>query len=236
MLLTSKLKAMHVNAEMVPEYARTYIVQNGGISSLFEQFVILRQQCAAEEDLLSRHDVVVCDSASFLCYIYARRLAGELDERKANALSLLYRDVIEHAWTYGRIYFVRPGEVGVLDDGVRVQTVGELPAIAAAIRGFLDLEGVPYKVLNGSPEERVAVVLKDLEEGGGLMGSFRVSKCPKCGGRKVGRVSQNTYFCADCFLEIELRRDGAVVLYRPTEDGERKQVRGAFKISAVGGG
>lgn len=165
MLLTSKLKAMHINAEMVPEYARTYIVQNGGINNLFEQFVILRQQCAAEEELLSRHDVVVCDSASFLCYVYARRLAGNLDERKANALSLMYRDVMKHVWTYAAIYFVQPKEIGILDDGVRTQVMGDLPAIAAAIRGFLDLEGVPYKVLGGSPEERIAVVLGDLEEG-----------------------------------------------------------------------
>lgn len=172
MLLTSRLKAMHINAELVPEYARAYIVQNGGIYDLFEQFVILRQQCAAEEDLLSRHNMVVCDSASFLCYIYARRLAGELDQRKANALSLLYHDVMKHVWTYDRIYLVRLGEVGVLDDGVRVQVESDLPVIAAAIRGFLDLERVPYKVLSGSPEERVAIVLRELEEEGDLNGEL----------------------------------------------------------------
>lgn len=62
------------------------------------------------------------------------------------------------------------------------------------------------------------------------MGSFRISRCPKCGGKRVGRLNYDTYFCVDCLLEIELKQSGAIVLYRLTKDGDRKQVK-VFKAA-----
>lgn len=31
--------------------------------------------------------------------------------------------------------------------------------------------------------------------------------CPECGGHRVGRIASNVYYCSDCCIEFNFRRD-----------------------------
>jgi len=42
--------------------------------------------------------------------------------------------------------------------------------------------------------------------------------CPVCGGKAVGRVGMDRYYCWDCFLEYQLY-GGEVKVYAVSEDG-----------------
>ncbi|HEY8449780.1 MAG TPA: hypothetical protein VIL95_04795 [Bacillota bacterium] len=34
-----------------------------------------------------------------------------------------------------------------------------------------------------------------------------LSVCPECGGHRVGRIASNVYYCSDCCVELNLRRE-----------------------------
>ena len=35
----------------------------------------------------------------------------------------------------------------------------------------------------------------------------RLLACPECGGHRVGRIATNLYYCSDCCVELNLRRE-----------------------------
>jgi hypothetical protein len=44
-------------------------------------------------------------------------------------------------------------------------------------------------------------------------------KCPNCGGRSIGRVGSEQYYCWDCCVEFNVGR-GAVRVWHVDPDGE----------------
>lgn len=159
--VTSQLKLQH-NAEIAPEFARTYILQNGGIYDAFEQYLILKQQKQMEDILSSRHDIVVCDSATFLCYVYARRLVNHLSDRYLNVLELIHREALANH--YDLVFYLDIEGPYHIDDNVRIHTAGQLTGLGTAIKGFMDAEGIQYTVLKGSLNERVNNALQIINQ------------------------------------------------------------------------
>ncbi|AOQ24620.1 hypothetical protein MTAT_19650 [Moorella thermoacetica] len=155
--VTAQLKLQY-NAEIAPEFARTYILQNGGIQDAFEQYLILRKQKQMEDILASRHDIVVCDSATFLCYIYARRLVDYLSDRYLNVLELIHRESLANY--YNLVFYLDAESTHQINDNVRIHTAGQLAGLGTAIRGFMDAEGIKYFILKGNLQERTDSALR----------------------------------------------------------------------------
>lgn len=50
------------------------------------------------------------------------------------------------------------------------------------------------------------------------MKSVSGEKCPRCGGRTVGRVGVNQFFCGDCCIEYSVSTRGTHI-YEIADDG-----------------
>ena len=63
----SKQLAEHFNAGWVPEYARNYLENQGGDTTLSDLVTICRGQLESERELQSKHADIICDT-DFLVY------------------------------------------------------------------------------------------------------------------------------------------------------------------------
>ncbi|MCL0028361.1 hypothetical protein M1N67_03755 [Peptococcaceae bacterium] len=43
-------------------------------------------------------------------------------------------------------------------------------------------------------------------------------KCPVCGGKSIGKVGNDQYYCWDCCLEYKMSQDG-IQIFELEEDG-----------------
>lgn len=55
-------------------------------------------------------------------------------------------------------------------------------------------------------------------------------KCPVCGGRAVGRVGMEQYYCWTCFMEYHYGNE--VKVYTVSEDGSLVEYEGQEKVFA----
>lgn len=157
--LKIRLKTTGYNAELAPESARTYIMKFGAPTHPAEQMLIAMGQIDIEDLISGKHDIVICDSASFLSYIYTMRLGTD---KKTEAIKEeVHRLVMPYVKTYDYVFFA-PKQGPMVNDNVRFQTNEETIEISNQIKGFLDLERIPYVTLNGSIDEKVAQILKVL--------------------------------------------------------------------------
>lgn len=168
--LKVKLKLAGYNAEIAHEYPRTYIQRYGVADHPLEQFLILERQAQVEATIQAHHDITICDSSTFLCYIYGSRLVNDSygkisDVKLAHFKNVLYKSAMNHLGTYDFIFYV-PCLGTMEDDGIRVQTTQDAIEIDEQIVGFLKMEQVPFFTVSGLPQERADRIMSILREFG----------------------------------------------------------------------
>lgn len=160
--LNVQLKQAKINSSVCPEVARNYILRYGQISDPWEQLVIFNEQVRLENELTAVHDVVICDSSSWLGYIYCDMLMGPNPISKVfNLKQTLYRSVYEQLCSYDYTFFM-PIQEPVFNDGVRQQNDNDRLDIQSRIQGFMKLEAMPYYIVEGTVRDKALAIAKTI--------------------------------------------------------------------------
>jgi nicotinamide riboside kinase len=148
------LKEAGYNSGVAHEYARAYIMDYGAPDRIIEQLFITQRQIELEAKMSTWHNVVICDSASFLGYIYGIRLDSEqppyevANEVVTNLRCELHSMVIRHIKSYHKIFYM-PKNTKLVNDGVRYQDDEEAEEISQQIRAMMIAEQIPFDTLEG---------------------------------------------------------------------------------------
>ncbi len=154
----SRALAEHYRTAWVPEYGRTYCEGKFSSSKSADwntgEFVhIARTQCAMEDALAATADrLLVCDTNAFATGLWHERY---LETRSAEVEAV-------HSGRRYALYILTGDEIPFVQDGIRD---GEHIRHAMQRRFVerLDEEGFPYVVVTGSPEERLATAIAEIE-------------------------------------------------------------------------
>ncbi|MGB9802474.1 AAA family ATPase [Desulfofundulus sp.] len=137
------------------EFARSYIAWYGVPASIFEQFLLYEGQKRREEEL-SYCDIIFCDNATILNYVYGLLSCDFKNPKEVYALMKLYEWAMRDLPEYD-IFYV-PREFDVEKDGIRYQDSDFAVVVDAKIKNFLDIMNVPYTIVRGDLETRVKTV------------------------------------------------------------------------------
>jgi nicotinamide riboside kinase len=160
--LKIRLKTAMYNVEIAPEYARSYIRNFGSIESPIEQLTILHGQKEMEHQLETIHELVICDSAQFLGYVYCTTFPN-MNHKEYNVKEMLHKMCMDSVDEYAYIFLAPLTGEGIIKDGVRIQDDHAQENIDAKIRAMLTLEDIPYIELpNSSVDGKVEFIINYL--------------------------------------------------------------------------
>lgn len=137
------------------EFARSYIAWYGVPTTIFEQFLLYEGQKRREEEL-GYCDIIFCDNATILNYVYGLLSCDFKNPREVYALMKLYEWAMRDLPGYEVFYI--PREFDVEKDGIRYQDNDFAVVVDTKIKNFLDIMNVPYTVIKGELEIRVQQV------------------------------------------------------------------------------
>ena len=157
--VNSILKTEGFNSTYIEEYAAEFIIEYGVPSGIEHQMIIFDNQMKKEQLFKDSRDYIVCDSASWLSYIYARSNVSfpisKLDGASLNHLNKKALDSLAY-WDY--IFYV-PLMEDYKTDGVRYHNEQDAKKIDRMIKSWLDFERVPYIDLSSMKEDRINFVI-----------------------------------------------------------------------------
>lgn len=153
------MKIKGLNVGCATEYSTEYLRDKGMIETISEQYGIYLGQCKIENDL-NIFDYAITDYATFVPYIYGRFMLGtkKRTKKEIEILKDLYYLAIQDLPKYDYIFYL-PREFGYSKDGVRWQDENTASRVDEAIKQFLDIENVCYKVVDGPTKERASKIL-----------------------------------------------------------------------------
>jgi hypothetical protein len=161
--LFSRLKDMGLNVELVTEFCKTWAWDEREITP-YSQFYFFGKQSYAESRLFNKVDYIVTDSPVLLSAFY-QEYYNE-DSSLCPACHEFYRKVAEDNIIV--LNFFLPRKKKYVARG-RYQSEREADQVAELLQEWLSKENYPYKVLDCPDEERVDIVLGNLEE---VVGGF----------------------------------------------------------------
>ncbi|WP_347490683.1 ATP-binding protein [Desulfoscipio sp. XC116] len=134
------------------EYARTYIARYGIPASIFEQFLLYEGQKRRENEL--KHcDIIFCDNATILNYVYGLLSCDFKNPKEMYALMKLFEWAMKDLPGYEVFYI--PREFACEKDGIRYQDDDFAVIVDQKIKNFLDIMNVPYVEITGDLPARV---------------------------------------------------------------------------------
>ncbi|MFZ5642999.1 MAG: AAA family ATPase [Bacillota bacterium] len=134
------------------EFARTYIVNYGVPSNIFEQFLLYEGQKQREYEF--KHcEILFCDNATILNYVYGLMCCDYNNPKEVYSLMKLFEWAMKDLPGY-QVFYV-PREFDLIKDGVRYQDDDFAVMIDKKIKNFLDIMNVPYTVIQGDLKTRV---------------------------------------------------------------------------------
>lgn len=134
------------------EFARTYIARYGVPASIFEQFLLYEGQKRRENEL--KHcDIIFCDNATILNYVYGLMNCDFKSDKEMYALMKLYEWAMKDLPGYEVFYI--PREFACEKDGIRYQDDDYAMVVDQKIKNFLDIMNVPYVEITGDLPTRV---------------------------------------------------------------------------------
>lgn len=137
------------------EFAREYIINYGVPSNIFEQFLLYEGQ-KKREDYLRNNDIIFCDNATVLCYVYGVITCDFSNPKEKYALLKLFEWAMRDLNEY--IIFYIPRELELVDDGVRYQNLEFALEVDSKIQSFLGMMNIPYVIVKGTLQERLDIV------------------------------------------------------------------------------
>ncbi|MGV3698179.1 AAA family ATPase [Flavobacterium sp.] len=161
-LLTSKDVAVtkeipRIICELVddPEYFRR------GANNLEKQLLIFLGQIIQEYELsLSNFRITICDRTIFDHWAYTLYLFGK--DLSHDYIKIIEYFMLKHMVSYDKIFYI-PIEFEVEDDGTREDDKEFQKNIDSIIISNLDKFKLPYLIIDGSIENRIKLVQKELE-------------------------------------------------------------------------
>lgn len=137
------------------EFARSYIAWYGVPTSIFEQFLLYEGQKRREEEL--KHcDIIFCDNATILNYVYGLMSCDFKNPKEVYALMKLFEWAMKDLPSY-EIFYI-PREFGYDKDGIRYQDEEFAVVVDQKIKNFLDIMNVPYVIVSGDLKTRTEIV------------------------------------------------------------------------------
>ncbi|MHB8917797.1 MAG: AAA family ATPase [Desulfocucumaceae bacterium] len=159
---TTLIKQLDVDYSMVgyissicPDFARTYIIRYSPPTTIFEQFLLYEGQKQSENEL-SHCDIIFCDNATILSYVYGLMLCDFKNPQQVYALMKLYEWAMKDISGYELFYI--PREFALQPDGVIYQDEEEAIQVDQKIKNFLDIMNVPYTMVMGDMDTRIKIV------------------------------------------------------------------------------
>lgn len=137
------------------EFARSYIAWYGPPTTIFEQFLLYEGQKKREEEL-NYCDIIFCDNATILNYVYGLMSCNFKDPKEIYALMKLFEWAMKDLPEYEVFYI--PREFAMDKDGIRYQDEEFAHMVDQKIKNFLDIMNVPYCLVQGDLETRVKIV------------------------------------------------------------------------------
>lgn len=164
--INSILKARSKNSVFVEEYVVEYIAEYDIPTEMEQQLIIFDEQYRKERMFSNAKDFIICDSASWVSYVYGKlNYKYPLSRHQIAALTHMHKKVLESLNYWDYIFYVPPIINNYSLDGVRYHEKEDSLKIDKMIKAFLDLEGVPYIDLsNIELSERRDFVLKHIQE------------------------------------------------------------------------
>ena len=165
--LANTLSLMGYNSDTVIEYARTYLFRyvkpvHRKTQDILDQVMIYLGQKRREEDLRNC-EMVICDSATFIPFIFACYWGYNLkDPRDVMVVHKLFKWSLEEISSYDLIFHIPPtlAYKPRKKKGWKISTGDERLDIARRIEGFLENAGVkPWRIEATAMEEREKFVL-----------------------------------------------------------------------------
>ncbi|MNJ90348.1 hypothetical protein D3C87_79430 [compost metagenome] len=161
--INSILKTKGLNSVFCEEYAVEYIAKYGVPTCVEHQMIIFYEQMKKEKMFHGSRDFIVCDSSSWLSYIYSKSyLQQPISKQSLKSLNFLQHEILENINYWNYVFYVPVMENYMLD-GVRYTTKNEAIELDKMIKGFLNLERVPYIDLSSIDlEHRIDKVIETI--------------------------------------------------------------------------
>ena len=137
------------------EFAREYIINYGVPTNIFEQFLLYEGQKKRESYLLN-NDIIFCDNATILNYVYGVMVCDFSNPKEKYALLKLYEWAMRDLNEY--VIFYIPREIELVDDGVRYQNLDFAIEVDNKIQNFLAIMSIPFTIVKGTLQERINTV------------------------------------------------------------------------------
>lgn len=167
------LKKDSIVAGFVAEYARTWMAKHGRTPrNVEDQAMIMRGQRKREAEASLTQDVIVTDSTTWMCAIYAslylRNSAGKIDYSGNVSLNDLFEDAIPESDGYD-LTFVLPRCFGMPVEPGRMQiSRSEGERMDAKIAGFVSIYDIPAVFLSTNPKKWLSEAMPVIREYMGL--------------------------------------------------------------------
>lgn len=166
--LTNTLQILGYNADQVVEYVRTYLIRwvkpDRRKPDLLDQVMIFIGQKRREDDL--KHvDFVICDSATFLVYVFTHFRGVDLkDRRQRLVVNKMWRWTHEELPSYDLIFYLPPSlNYRAREYKWQVINKKQQKELARQIEAFFELEKIKYfKVAGNTTSAREKLILKIL--------------------------------------------------------------------------
>lgn len=161
--LESMLKQHRVNADTSKEYARQYINTYGVPTEMYEQLLITMNQNTRDEALAKVSQVLLSDNPAMSAYVFGKRMLMDILKREGRTemkpseyklLEELHTLSVKKSNWFDLIIVFTP-EDKVIRDGTRTEDEAGKLEIYNAIKGFLDVERIPYVLMSGTPDEKI---------------------------------------------------------------------------------
>jgi hypothetical protein len=142
--ITNKINTEFGGRAFCPiEYATSFIQKYDKIPNINDQYMIWECQNTRENNSLSKCNMVISDSPTFLSYVYGLLISENIDINDKNILlSKLYKRSLEGLCKYQQIFFLNL--MRYKENGIRYNTKNEAVKINNMIKNFLNNHGIKF--------------------------------------------------------------------------------------------
>jgi nicotinamide riboside kinase len=169
--LTHALGGQGLRVARVDEYLREFCVTHGRTPAVHEQLGIAREQARRIEAAAAQHEVVVADTSALMIAVYSEWVFGDTSlYAEAEALQSRYSHTLLMALDL-------PWQAdGLQRDGPHVRV-----PVTELLRASLSRAGVPYSVVSGTGQHRLASALAAVQHRASPEAHRWQWVCERCG-------------------------------------------------------
>lgn len=156
--LVRRINEYGLRAYHLREYVEEYLKNNPPPSDITQQMHITAEQIKKEKEAVTQYDLVVCDSCSFIGYIYATHFST--DPRTLLIRQIIHGMALKFIDSYECIFYL-PKHKPVEQNGIRYHGENESNQIDRQIYGFLVAENISfYQLVPSTIDDEISQILE----------------------------------------------------------------------------